>query len=68
MTLLATAHRAASSGISAGGIALFVLILLALAGLAHHGRHYRRNRRSGFGIWYSMRGPFGTRETISKRF
>lgn len=49
----------------AAAIVVGIIILLALG---NHGRHYRRNRRAGFGIWFSLRGPFGTRETISKRF
>jgi hypothetical protein len=34
--------------------------------LLFHGHHYRKRRRFGCGFWVSMRGPFGTRETISK--
>lgn len=48
-----------------------VLVVIGVAvviyGLFHH-RHYRRHRRAGFGVWYSMRGPFGTRVRVSKRF
>lgn len=43
-----------------------LLILAALAYLAFHGHHYRRNRRRGLSVWASIPGPFGTR--ISKRF
>lgn len=45
-----------------------VLVIVVIAYALFHGHHYRRNRRRGFGIWYSFRGPFGTRETISRRF
>ena len=44
-----------------------VLIILVAAMLLHHGHHYRRNRRAGFGVWWSMRGPWGTRVRVSKR-
>lgn len=47
--------------------ALIILIIVGLV-LAHHGHHYRRNRRNGFGVWYSLRGPWGSRVTVSKRF
>jgi len=51
------------------GTFIAVLAVVAFIGYCtHHGRHYRRHRRAGFGFWYSVRGPFGTRETISKRF
>jgi hypothetical protein len=43
------------------------LIVLAAYLLLHH-RHYRRHRRHGFGIWYSLRGPWGTNITVRKRF
>ena len=43
-----------------------IVIVLLYAGF-HHSR-YRRHRRNGFGGWYSMRGPFGTRVRVSKRF
>lgn len=47
---------------------LFGIIAAAIvAYVALHGRHYRRHRRNGFGVWYSLRGPFGTRVRISKR-
>jgi hypothetical protein len=42
-------------------------IVLFAAYLLHHGRHYRRHRRNGFGVWYSLRGPWGTRVSVSKR-
>jgi hypothetical protein len=45
-----------------------VIILLVIAYLLFHRHHYRRNRRAGFGVWYSLRGPFHTRWTISKRW
>jgi hypothetical protein len=48
-------------------VLVFVLILAVIYGAFHH-HHYRRRRRAGFGVWDSMRGPFGTRVTISKRF
>ena len=44
-----------------------VIIVIVLAVLLHHGRHYRRHRRNGFGVWYSMRGPWNTRVTVRKR-
>lgn len=44
-----------------------VIIVIVGAILLHHGRHYRRNRRNGFGVWYSLRGPWGTRVSVSKR-
>lgn len=44
---------------------VIVLVIVAYAALHHH--HYRRNRRAGFGVWYSLRGPWGTRVRISKR-
>jgi hypothetical protein len=47
---------------TAAVIALVVVVYL----LVHH-RHYRRNRQRGFGVWYSLRGPWGTRIRISKR-
>jgi hypothetical protein len=43
-------------------------VLIVAAVLLHHRHHYRRHRRAGFGIWYSLRGPWGTRESVSKRF
>ena len=43
------------------------LIIAALAYLAFHHHHYRRNRRARCGIWYSLRGPWGTRVSVSKR-
>ena len=44
-----------------------VIIVVLTAILLRHGHHYRRNRRSGFGVWYSLRGPWGTRVSVSKR-
>ncbi len=49
------------------GLATIALALVLLY-LTHHGRHYRRHRRAGFGVWASLPGPFRTRTTISKRF
>jgi hypothetical protein len=46
---------------------LGIFAFLLLMG-GRHARHYRKHRRAGFGFWYSIRGPFGTRETISKRW
>jgi len=46
--------------------AVVVLVIIAVV-LVHHGHHYRRNRRNGFGVWYSLRGPWGTRVSVSKR-
>jgi hypothetical protein len=45
-------------------IALVVLVVVLLL---HHHHHYRRHRRNGFGVWYAMRGPWGTRVRVSKR-
>jgi hypothetical protein len=42
-----------------------LVVILVIACLLHHGKHYRRNRRRGLSVRVSMRGPFGTR--ISKR-
>jgi hypothetical protein len=47
---------------------ILIIILLILIYLAFHHHHYRRNRRKGFGIFYSLRGPFGTWIRITKRF
>jgi hypothetical protein len=50
-------------------IAVIVIVAVALiAASHHHGRHYERNRRSGLTISESMRGPFGSRVRVSKRF
>ncbi len=48
--------------------ALAVIGVIVLIALGHHGKHYRRHRRNGFGVWYSMRGPWGTGVTVRKRF
>jgi hypothetical protein len=42
-------------------------VFVVLYGLFHH-RHYRRRRRLGCGFWVSMRGPWGLRDTVSKRW
>lgn len=42
-------------------------VLVVLAYLLHHHKHYRRHRRARCGIWYSLRGPWGTRVSVSKR-
>ena len=44
-----------------------VLIALAVVYLAFHHHHYRKHRRARCGIWYSLRGPWGTRVSVSKR-
>lgn len=44
-----------------------VIIIAAVAYLLFHHRSYRRHRRAGFGVWYSLRGPWHTRVSISKR-
>ena len=44
-----------------------IAVLAVLAYLLHHRKHYRRNRRNGCGVWYSLRGPWGTRVRVSKR-
>jgi hypothetical protein len=46
--------------------AVIIIAVIAVV-LLHHGHHYRRHRRNGFGVWYSMRGPWGTRVRVSKR-
>lgn len=46
---------------------LFIVICIVVIYMGIHHHHYRRNRRNGFGMWYSMRGPWGTRIRISKR-
>ena len=46
---------------------LAVLIVLGACYVLFHRHHYRRNRRHGFGVWYSLRGPFNTRIRVSKR-
>jgi hypothetical protein len=43
------------------------ILLLVLAYLVLHHHHYRRHRRAGAGFWYSLRGPWGTRWTVTKR-
>jgi hypothetical protein len=48
----------------AAGIVIGLVVLYLL----FHGHHYRKRRRHGFGFWYSLRGPFGSRVTFSKRF
>ena len=45
---------------------LAALIVLAALYLLFHHHRYRRHRRDGFGVWYSLRGPFGTRVRVSK--
>ncbi len=44
-----------------------LIIVIVLAVLGHHAHHYRRNRRNGFGVFYSLRGPWGSRIRITKR-
>jgi hypothetical protein len=44
-----------------------ILIIIVVLYLAFHHHQYRRNRRGGFGVWYSLRGPFHTRIRVSKR-
>jgi hypothetical protein len=48
------------------GMEIFIVVAVVGYLLFHH-RHYRRNRRSGFGVWYSLRGPWGTRVTVKRR-
>lgn len=50
------------------GLVIAGLFLLLIGAASHHGHHYRRNRRTGFGVWYSLRGPWGSRVTVSKRW
>jgi hypothetical protein len=45
-----------------------VLIILGGLYVLFHHHHYRRNRRNGFGVFYSMRGPFHTSIRVTKRF
>jgi len=42
-----------------------IVLLLAYAVL--HVHHYRRHRRAGMGVFYSMAGPFHTRVTVRRR-
>jgi len=49
-----------------GTVIALAVIFLVLYG-AFHRHHYRRHRRAGFGVWYSMRGPWGLRDTVSWR-
>jgi len=44
-----------------------VILAIVVGYLLIHHRHYRRHRRMGFGVWYSLRGPWGTRVTVRKR-
>jgi hypothetical protein len=44
-----------------------VLIFIAIAYLVIHVLSYKHGRRRSMGFWYSMRGPFRTRWTVSKR-
>ena len=43
-----------------------IAILIVLYLLFHH-HHYRRHRRARCGIWYSLRGPWRTRVSVTKR-
>lgn len=43
---------------------LLVIVVVALLYAVFHHKHYRRD---GFGVWYSLRGPWHTRVTVSKR-
>lgn len=45
----------------------FAAVVIVAYLLFHH-HQYRRHRRAGFGVWYSLRGPFHTRWTVSRRF
>ena len=45
-----------------------LIIILVIAYLLLHRQQYRRHRRAGFGVWYSLRGPFHTRWTVSRRW
>ena len=44
-----------------------IIIVIVIAYLVLHRHHYRRNRRNGFGVFYSLRGPWGSRIRITKR-
>jgi hypothetical protein len=50
----------------AAAVAIAVVLLLAYSALHH--RHYRRHRRGGLTVRESMRGPFRTWISVSKRF
>jgi hypothetical protein len=43
------------------------LIIAGIFYVLFHHRHYRRNRREGFGVFYSLRGPFHTSIRVTKR-
>ena len=45
-----------------------IIIVIAVLYAAHHTKHYRRNRRSGLTVSESLRGPFGSRVRVTKRF
>jgi hypothetical protein len=44
-----------------------ILILIVIAYLIVHTLCYRHHRRSGFGVFYSARGPFHTWWRVSRR-
>lgn len=45
----------------------FIIVMVVFGYLLFHHHHYRRHRRAGFGVWYSLRGPWGTTWTVRKR-
>jgi hypothetical protein len=48
-------------------VTLIIVLALIAYGLFHR-HHYRQNRRAGFGVFYSLRGPWGIAIRVSKRF
>jgi hypothetical protein len=45
-----------------------ILIIVAVAYILFHRKHYRRHRRAGLTIRESIPGPWGTYLSIGKRF
>jgi hypothetical protein len=45
-----------------------VLVFTAIVYVLIHVACHRHGRRAGFGFWYSVRGPWRTRWTMTKRF
>jgi hypothetical protein len=45
-----------------------IIVLVLIAYLLFHRRHYRRHRRAGLTVRESIPGPWGTWFSVSKRF
>jgi hypothetical protein len=45
-----------------------IIVIVLIAYLLFHHRHYRRHRRAGLTIRESIPGPFHTWFSVSKRF